>query len=168
MLTPAVFLTFASFLKLATAGPREKTVMVLCLEIALLLLLRRQWFGAGVLTALATLTWQPVVLSALAAATVAVLTAGAPRLRAAASYVAGGAVPTAVTALLFLVAGASAAGVVGIRRGERRLHHPADDRRLLAARSRRTTAPRSSWSSPDGCSPWRSVSPPSAALAVPA
>lgn len=105
VITPAVFLTFASFLKLATAGPREKTVMVLCLEIALLLMLRRQWFWAGVPTALATLTWQPVLLSALAAATVAVLTAGGPRLRAAASYVAGGAVPTAVTALLFLVSG---------------------------------------------------------------
>jgi len=105
VVTPAVFLTFASFLKLATAGPREKTVMVLCLEVALLLMVRRQWFWAGVLTALATLTWQPVILSAAAAATVAVLTAGGPRLRAAAAYVAGGAVPTAVTALLFLVAG---------------------------------------------------------------
>jgi hypothetical protein len=106
VLAPAVFLTFASFLKLATAGPREKTVMVLCLEVALVLLLRRRWFAAGVLTALATLTWQPVILAAAAAALVAILTSRAPRLRALASYVVGGAVPTALLAAYFFAEGA--------------------------------------------------------------
>jgi hypothetical protein len=105
VLAPAVFLTFASFLKLATAGPREKTVMVLCLEIALLLLLRRRWFAAGALTALATLTWQPVILVAVAAALVAVLTARVPRPRSLASYVVGGAVPTVLAAAYFLAEG---------------------------------------------------------------
>jgi hypothetical protein len=106
LLAPAVFLTFASFLKLATAGPREKTVMVLCLEVALVLLLHRRWFAAGVLTALATLTWQPVILVAAAAALVAILPSGAPRLRALASYVVGGVVPTALLAAYFLAEGA--------------------------------------------------------------
>jgi hypothetical protein len=106
VLAPALFLTFASFLKLATAGPREKTVMVLCLEVALLLLLRRRWFAAGLLTALATLTWQPVILAAATAAVVAIWTSGAPRRRSVASYVVGGAVPTALLAGYFLAEGA--------------------------------------------------------------
>jgi hypothetical protein len=101
LLAPAAFLTFASFLKLATDGPREKTVMVLCLELALLLLLRRRWFGAGVLTALATLTWQPVIVPALVAAAVAILTSRTPRLRAGAAYVLGGVLPTALLVVYF-------------------------------------------------------------------
>ena len=104
-IAPAAFLTFASFLTLATAGPREKTVMVLCLEVALLLLLRRRWFGAGVLTAVATLTWQPVILPALAAAAVAIAVSEGPRLRAAASYVVGGVLPTVLMAGYFLAVG---------------------------------------------------------------
>jgi hypothetical protein len=102
LLAPAVFLTFASFLKLATGGPREKTVMVLTLEIALLLLLRRRWFAAGVLTALATLTWQPAVLATGASALVAILTQPGGRWRAGAAYVLGGLVPTALLAAYFL------------------------------------------------------------------
>ena len=137
VLAPAVFVTFASFLKLATSGPREKTVMVLCLEVALVLLLHRRWFGAGVLTALATLTWQPVLLAAAAAALVAILTSGAPRLRSIASYVVGGAVPTALFAAYFLAEGALRDGVLGIRPGERRLHPTAEHRRELAAADRR-------------------------------
>ncbi len=106
LLAPAVFLTFASFLKLATAGPREKTAMVLFLEIVLLLLLRRRWLAAGVFTALATSVWQPVLLPAAAAAAAAILTAAEPRLRAVARYVVGGLVPTAVLAGYFAVEGA--------------------------------------------------------------
>jgi len=102
LVAPAVFLTFASFLKLATGGPREKTVMVLCLEIALLLLLRRRWFAAGVLTALAVLTWQPAVLALAASAFVAILTTAERRGRAGTAYVAGGLVPTALLAAYFL------------------------------------------------------------------
>lgn len=102
LLAPAVFLTFASFLKLATGGPREKTVMVLCLEIALVLLLRRRWFAAGAFTALATLTWQPVLLVAVAAAVVAVLTTPDHRVRAAVEFVAGGVTPSLLMAGYFL------------------------------------------------------------------
>jgi hypothetical protein len=106
VLAPVVFLTFAGFAELATAGPREKTVMVLCLEVALLLLLRGRWFGAGVLTALAVLTWQPAILPLVAAAGVAILTSDAPRLRAVTAYVGGGLVPTAVLVVYFAAKGA--------------------------------------------------------------
>jgi hypothetical protein len=105
LLAPALFLTFGSFLKLATDGPREKTVMVVCLELALLMMLQRRWFWAGALTGLATLTWQPVLLSAVAAALVAVVTSGAPRVRAAATYVVGGLVPAAVVVVAYAVSG---------------------------------------------------------------
>lgn len=107
LLAPAVFLTFAGFSELATAGPREKTVMVLCLEVALLLLLRRRWFGAGVLTALAALTWQPAILPLAAAAAAAILVSADRRLRAAAAYVGGGLVPTVVMVAYFAAEGAS-------------------------------------------------------------
>ena len=113
VLAPSAFLTFTTFLKLATGGPREKTVMVLCLEIALLLLLRRRWFGAGLLTALAALTWQPVILAAGVAGFVAILVSGAPRLRAWAGYVVGGVVPTALLVAYFLAEGALKVAVWG-------------------------------------------------------
>lgn len=102
LVAPAVFLTFAGFLELATGGPREKTVMVLCLETALLLLLRRSWFAAGVLTALAVLTWQPAVLALASAALAAIWTTPGRRSRAGAAYVVGGLVPTALLAAYFL------------------------------------------------------------------
>ena len=99
----AVFLTFGKFLQLASDGPREKTTMVLFLLAALLLLGRRWWFAAGVCTALATLTWQPSLAVAAAAAVVSLACAPSGRVRGALSYVAGGAVPTALTALYYLL-----------------------------------------------------------------
>jgi hypothetical protein len=105
LVVPAVFLTFAGFLTLATDGPREKTLMVLFIELALLALLRRRWVVAGVVTALATLTWQPVLLTALAAAAVAILTTPGRRPRAAAAFLAGGVAPSALVAALFWVSG---------------------------------------------------------------
>jgi hypothetical protein len=106
LVAPAVFLTFAGFVRLAAGGPREKTITVLCLELAVVLLLRRRWFGAGVLTALATLAWQPALLAGLAAALAGLLTGEGPRPRRAAAYVVGGAIPTLLLAGYFLAAGA--------------------------------------------------------------
>jgi hypothetical protein len=105
LVVPALFSTFAGFLSLASDGPREKTVMVLFLELALLLMLRRRWFWAGILSAAAILTWQPVVLTAVAAAISAILTSNGRRPRAAAAYVAGALLPTALVTLLYLVSG---------------------------------------------------------------
>ena len=102
---PAVLLTFQDFTNLASDGPREKTAMVLLMLVTLLLLTRRRWAWAGVTTALATLTWQPVLAVALTAALVAVLGARPQRVRAAAAYVAGGVVTTAVFAAWFAARG---------------------------------------------------------------
>ena len=105
LVAPAVFLTFEEFLRLASDGPREKTAMVLFLLATLLLLGRRRWFLAGAATALATLTWQPVLLPAVAGAAVALLGARAGRLRGAATYVLGGAVPTAAVVAFYAARG---------------------------------------------------------------
>lgn len=104
---PAVLLVFERFLELASDGPREKTTMVLFLLLALLLLGRRQWWGAGVCTALATLAWQPSLAPAVAAAVAAVLLeARGTRLRKLGRFLLGGIVPSAVTVLVFALAGA--------------------------------------------------------------
>jgi 4-amino-4-deoxy-L-arabinose transferase-like glycosyltransferase len=101
----AAFLTFQAFTAMASSGPREKTTMVLFLLAALVLLGRRRWLAAGACTALATLAWQPVVAVAVAAAVAGLLTVPSGRWRAAAAYLVGGLVPTAVTAALYLAAG---------------------------------------------------------------
>lgn len=104
-LAAALFLPFGSFLALATDGPREKTVMVLFLVAALVQLSRRRWVTAGILTGLATLTWQPVLLPLLvAAATAAVLYRA--RWRAGLQFLAGGLGTALVAAAAFAVAGA--------------------------------------------------------------
>jgi hypothetical protein len=113
LLAPAAFLTFASFLKLATGGPREKTLMVLCLEVALLMLLRRRWFWGGFFTALATLTWQPALLPVVVAAVVATLTTRSARLRVGAAYIGGGLVPTVLLTGYFVAEGALRVAVWG-------------------------------------------------------
>jgi hypothetical protein len=107
LLAPAVFLTFECFIELASSGPREKTTMLVFLLVSLILVGRRRWFGAGACAALATLTWQPALVVAVAAVVVAALTAGPGRARALVRFVTGGALPTVVTALYFLQVGAA-------------------------------------------------------------
>jgi hypothetical protein len=102
---PALLLTFQDFLGLASDGPREKTAMVLLLLAALVLLGRRRWVGAGVCTALATLTWQPALVVAVVAAAVLVLGMRTGRVRAAVAFVAAGAATTAVFAAWFAATG---------------------------------------------------------------
>ncbi len=102
----AVFLTFTRFLQLATDGPREKTTMVLALLCCLVFLGRRRFVAAGVCTALTTLTWQPSLAPALAAATVVVLLLPrAARRDAVVEFVAGGAVPSALAVAWFALTG---------------------------------------------------------------
>ena len=102
---PAVFLPFGSFLRLASDGPRDKTAMVLFLLAALVLLGRRRWFGAGLATALATLTWQPSFVVAAAAAGAALLGSRSGRLRGLAAFLAGGAAPTAAAVAFYAAVG---------------------------------------------------------------
>jgi hypothetical protein len=100
-LAPAVFLNFQRFTELATDGPREKTTMVLFLVAGLILVCRRRWVGAGVCTALATLTWQPSFAVAVAAVAVAVFVGVDRRGRALLLFLLGGAIPTLVTIVYF-------------------------------------------------------------------
>ncbi|MDR7361646.1 hypothetical protein [Nocardioides marmoribigeumensis] len=58
------------FVDYASRGPREKTLMVLLLLLALEAVVRRRWATTGVLVSLATLTWQPVFFAAIATALV--------------------------------------------------------------------------------------------------
>jgi hypothetical protein len=104
LLAPAVFLTFERFLELASDGPREKTTMVLFLLATLILAGRRHWLAAGVFTALATLTWQPVFLVAFAAVVVAIVTTRRNRTGSLLRFLVGGMIPSALTVVWFVLA----------------------------------------------------------------
>ncbi len=113
-LAPAVFLTFQGFIHLASDGPREKTTMVVFLLGCLILLGRRRWALAGACAALATLSWQPVLavtLGALVAA--ALLDQQATRRRILLRFTVGGLVPSLVTVVYFLGAGALSRAIDG-------------------------------------------------------
>lgn len=90
VLAAVLFLPFQDFLDLAASGPREKTAMLAFLLAALILVGRQRWLAAGALAALATLTWQPALLAALAAAVVGALVTGGRRVETLARLVAGG------------------------------------------------------------------------------
>lgn len=103
----AALLCFHGFIHYATYGPREKTAVVLFVLLALLALLHQRWGTSGFLTALATLTWQPIFPALIVGAVVAVhLGLGAGRTRALARLAVGGLVPTAVTVGTYAAAGA--------------------------------------------------------------
>ena len=113
-LAPAVFLTFQGFIHLASDGPREKTTMVVFLLGCLILLGRRRWALAGACAALATLSWQPVLavtLGVLVAA--ALLDQQATRRRILLRFTVGGLVPSLVTVVYFLGAGALSRAIDG-------------------------------------------------------
>jgi hypothetical protein len=101
----ATLLSFQGFVTYATAGPREKTVLVLFLVLALTATTRRRWARAGAMTALATLTWQgsffPLAAGALLA--IALLRGRRPRLAALLRW-AGGGLAVAAAALVYFVA----------------------------------------------------------------
>lgn len=102
-----VFLTYESFLELATGGPRDKTMMLLFLVAAVLAVVRRRWLLAGVLVALATLTLQWSIAAAGGAAL-----AGLLRLRGRElwsglmRFTLGGVLTAAACAIGFWMAGA--------------------------------------------------------------
>ena len=101
---------------LATDGPQSKQPMMLGLLVALVLLTRRRWLAAGIVTGLATLTWQPVlIVLGSAALVVAALTPGDRRSRLVglARFGAGGGLALGVTVGYFLLAGAVDAFVEG-------------------------------------------------------
>jgi hypothetical protein len=88
----ATLLSLEGFVTYATDGPREKTVMVLFILLALLALVRRRWATVGAMTALATLTWQGAFLPLAAGAllTIALHPGGCPRVSALLRWAVGG------------------------------------------------------------------------------
>jgi hypothetical protein len=106
LVAPAVFVTFRRFLELSSDGPREKTTMVVFLIAMLILAGRRRWMAAGVFTALGTLTWQPVLLVGLGVVAVGALTSGRRPGRILVRFLVGGAIPSAVTVVWFVLEGA--------------------------------------------------------------
>ncbi len=106
--TVATLLAFQGFVTYAGGGPREKTTMMLLVVCAMLAVLHRRWFWAGVAIALATLTWQPAFWATITMATAAVLV-GQPRprwLRGVSGIALGGIAATALMTLYFAAVGA--------------------------------------------------------------
>ena len=100
----------------ATNGPEAKLPVMLAELVALLLLVRRRWVWAGVVTAIATLTWQPVLFLLGAAVAVLALTSPEPwvsRARNLLRFAVGGLVTLAVTIAAFWAAGALSEFVEG-------------------------------------------------------
>lgn len=104
-LAAALLASAATFTRLSSDGPREKTLMLLFLLLALTWLLERRWFLAGAATAIATLTWQPVFAVAAAGFIGAVAVLPEQRRRAVGGYVLGGAVPSLVAVVAFAATG---------------------------------------------------------------
>ncbi|WP_155992113.1 glycosyltransferase family 39 protein [Nocardioides sp. URHA0032] len=92
--TGLTLLMVQGFVDYASRGPREKTLMVLLLILALHAIVRRRWGLAGAMIALATLTWQPVFFAAAAAAATGLfLEPVGRRLRGLVRVVVGGLIP---------------------------------------------------------------------------
>lgn len=92
----------------ATDGPQSKQAMMVLLLAALLLLTRRRWLGAGALTGLATLSWQPVLVVLVVVALVVAFLAPDDlrhRLTGLTRFVAGGALTLVATVAYSLVTG---------------------------------------------------------------
>lgn len=105
--TVSALLTFEGFVTYATGGPREKTTMALLVILTFWMLAKRRWFASGVLVALATLTWQPVFLTASAAVLVAITALRWREIpRAVGAFGLGGLLTTGLFVLGFWLAGA--------------------------------------------------------------
>ena len=108
VLIALTFLTFYTFGRYASSGPRAKTFMVTFLILALWLAARRKWFLAGFAGALAALVWQPTaVLPALTffAAMLQGDVNGGRRIRSGLAVAAGVALPLGATTAYFAATG---------------------------------------------------------------
>ncbi|MGH2828520.1 MAG: hypothetical protein ACRDKF_16285 [Actinomycetota bacterium] len=103
----AALLSFHGFIRYATYGPREKTIMVLLLLCTLLAVANHRWFATGLCVSLATLVWQPVFVVGLAAALSAALSLRrSERISALVRIALGGMVPAALCVIYFVLIGA--------------------------------------------------------------
>ena len=106
LVSASAFLTFFGFIEYASNGPREKTPMTLFIVFALWAVATRRWFTAGLFVSLATLCLQIAFFSSFAAALAGVLfLAQGERLKSLVRVAVGGAVPVAVCAVWFALAG---------------------------------------------------------------
>jgi len=108
LVTAATFLSFQGFIEYASNGPREKTLMMLFILLALWAMVHRRWFAAGLCVSLATLTLQIGFFAAAPAVLVALLLAPGEggRIRALLRFVAGGLTPVLVFLGYFALVGA--------------------------------------------------------------
>jgi phage shock protein PspC (stress-responsive transcriptional regulator) len=130
LVTATVFAAFRGFALDALTGPNAKTPGILAAVVAMVLLVRRQWFWAAFAGSVAFLVWQPLlVYAAVAVVSAGVAAESGKRVRTLAVTAAGAVIPVAVVALYFLVVGALGrlvvAGfvfpVVGLTRGQQTL-----------------------------------------------
>jgi hypothetical protein len=112
MAAAAGFLTFESFLHYATAGPREKTAMVLFVTLALLGAVQRRWVLAGAAGSLAVLAWQPAFVIAVALV-LAALALSRRRWHALRNLMVGASIPLIAITTYFAAEGAFAVFVDG-------------------------------------------------------
>jgi hypothetical protein len=106
LVSAATTLGFEGLIILATAGPREKTPMMLFIWCAIWTISRRHWLLTGVFVSLATLTLQIAFFPLIAAVLVGVpLLCRTGRLRAFGRIVVGGAIPLLVLVAYFAAAG---------------------------------------------------------------
>ncbi len=106
LVSASAFLTFFGFIEYASNGPREKTPMTLFIVLALWAVARRRWFTAGLFVSLATLCLQIAFFSSFSAVLAGVvLLAHGERLKSLVRVGLGGAVPVAVCAVWFALAG---------------------------------------------------------------
>jgi hypothetical protein len=103
------FTFFTKFAHDAIIGPDAKTPAVLFQVLCILFLARRKWFTGAVFAGLAFACWQPIFPMALIAVVAATIAADAGlgnRLRAFVRTLVGAALPMAIFAVYFLIAGA--------------------------------------------------------------
>ena len=91
--TAMALVMIPAFLQYASRGPREKTLMLLLVLLALDSIARGRWLRTGVYISLATLTWQPAFFPAIAAALTMLALQRSGRARGLARLTVGGLVP---------------------------------------------------------------------------
>ena len=122
LVAAVVFASFFYFASDSLTGPDAKTPGVLFFVLAMWFASRRQWFWTGVLSGLALLVWQPLIIYVLVATIVALFVGprdvesprsasqgaseGGRHWRTAGSVLLGAAIPVAITAIYFALAGA--------------------------------------------------------------
>lgn len=98
------FLGFQAYSMGVASGPEPKTPLVLFQALSLALMVHRRWLLAGLISALAFLTWQPAGILLAVGFLLAVL--GPGRVGAATKFTVGAAIPLFVTLAYYLYNGA--------------------------------------------------------------